>query len=199
MLTGAVVLAASLTQSTQTTPSTPPSDAVRVHFSTAKSAIPGRLWARKANDAEYSFVCTSPCTADIAVGTPLRVTLLEHDDEPYDFTLTTDRGRDIEVTARRGGRGAVAGGIVMIGVGGVTALVGLVLTAISLADIPEQSAFRTAGFITLGVGGGLTVGGIAVLSGRTWEPSVKQNPFTGPRATVPLPIAATPFSLTFTF
>ena len=195
MFAGAVVLAASLTQSAP--PSTP--DSVRVHFSAAKSAIPGRLWARKGNDAEYSLVCTSPCTADIPVGTPLRVTLLEHDDEPYDFTLTTERGRDIELMARRGGRGAVAGGIVMIGVGGVTALVGLLLTAISLADIPEQSAFRTAGFITLGVGGGLTVGGIAVLSGRTWEPSVKQIPYSGPRAMVPLPIAATPFSLTFTF
>ena len=193
MFAGAVVLAASLTQST------PPTDSVRVHFSAAKSAIPGRLWARKGNDAEYSMVCTSPCIADIPVGTPLRVTLLEHDDEPYDFTLTTERGRDIELMARRGGRGAVAGGIVMIGVGGVTALVGLLLTALSLADIPEQSAFRTAGFITLGVGGGLTVGGIAVLSGRTWEPSVKQIPYSGPRAMVPLPIAATPFSLTFTF
>lgn len=196
MLAGALVLAASLTQSTQ---SAPPATSVRVHFSTAKSAIPGRLWAKRGNDGEYSLVCTSPCIADIPVGTPLRVTLLEHDDEPYDFTLTSDRGWEIDLTARRGGRGAVAGGIAMVGVGGVTALVGLILTAISFADIPEQSAFRTAGFITLGVGGGLTVGGIAVLSGRTWEPSVKQVPFTGPRAMVPLPIAATPFSLTFAF
>ena len=197
MFAGALVLAASLTQSA---PASPPSDSVRVQFSAAKSKIPGRLWARRGGGEAYSIVCTSPCTADIAVGTPLRVTLLEHDEEPYDFTLTSDRGRDIELIARRGGRGAVAGGIVMTAVGGVTALVGVILAAISLADIPNQSSIRTAGFITLGIGGGLTIGGIAVLSGRTWEPSVKQVPFqNGRAATLPLPVAATPFSLTFTF
>ena len=197
MLAGALVLAASLTQSA---PSTPPADSVRVHFSSPGNKTKAILWAKRPGDAEYSVVCNAPCTADIPKSTPLRTTILGHEDEPTDFTLNGDLGRDIDITTRRGGRGALAGGIVMVGVGGVTALVGLVLTAISLADIPEQSSFRTAGFITLGVGAGLTIGGISLISGRTWEPVVKQRGLDNNRtATAPLPVVATPISFTIAF
>ena len=50
---------------------------------------------------------------------------------------------------------------------------------------------------------GLTVGGIAMITGRTYEPVVKQTPReNGSRwanVDVPLPAVTTPFSLTVTF
>lgn len=193
MLAGALVLAASLGQSV-------PSEPVRVHFSTPGNKIEAKLWARRGAEAEYAFVCAAPCKADIPGGTPLRATITGHEDEPYDFVLSNDAGREIEIVARRGGRGALAGGIVMTSIGGLTALVGLVLTAISFADIRDEQAIRTAGLVTLGIGAGLTAGGVTMIVGRTYEPVVKQQRFENSRwAQVPLPAVTQPFSFTITF
>lgn len=198
MLAGALVLAASLGQSV-------PHDNVRVHFSTPGNKIEAKLWAKRGADADYSFVCAAPCKADIPGGTPLRATITDHEDEPYDFVLTNDAGREIEIVARRGGRGALAGGIVMTSIGGLTALVGVIVTALSIAlDGPnfDTQAARTVGLVCLGIGAGLTVGGIAMITGRTYEPVVKQTPRENSRwanVDVPLPPVTTPFSLTVTF
>lgn len=192
---GAIVLAASLSQSV-------PSNAVRVHFSTPGNKIEAKLWAKRGSDVEYSFVCAAPCKADIPGGTPLRATITDHEDEPYDFVLSNDLGKEVDIVARRGGRGTLAGGIVMTSIGGLTVVVGLILELIALApsEFVDKSGFRTAGLICLGVGGGLTVGGIAMITGRTYEPVVKQTPQENSRwAGVPLPTAHTPLSLTITF
>lgn len=192
MLAGALVLAATLAQSV-------PREQVRVHFSTPGNKTEAKLWARRGTDVEYTYVCAAPCKADIPGGTALRATLTGHEDEPYDFVLSNDSGKEIEIVARRGGRGALAGGIVMTSIGGLTALVGLVLTLVSFADIRDEQAIRTAGLITLGVGGGLTAGGVTMITSRTYEPVVKQQPFENSRfASVPLPQTRT-FSFTLTF
>jgi hypothetical protein len=193
LLAGVLVLAASLSQSA-------PRESVRVHFSTPGNKIQAKLWAKRGADAEYSFVCAAPCKADVPGGTPLRATITDHEDEPYDFVLSNDSGHEVDIIARRGGRGALAGGIVMTSLGGLTALVGVILTAVSFAAINDQQAIRTAGLVCLGIGGGLTVGGVTMIVGRTYEPVVRQLPYENSRwASVPLPTATTPFSLTLTF
>jgi hypothetical protein len=187
MLAGALVLAASLQQQ-----AVPPS-MVRVHFTTPGNKSQAQLWARRAGDSNYSLVCNSPCKADMPGGTPLRATMTDHEDEPYDFVLSNDLGSEVEVIARRGGRGALAGGIVMTSIGGLTAVIGILLAAVSLADINNQAAFRTAGLVCIGIGGGLTVGGITLITGRTYEPVVKQQHFDNSRwATVQSPVAIVP-------
>lgn len=193
MLAGALLLAASLTQSA-------PRETVRVHFSTPGNKTQAQLWAKRGADAQYSLVCSSPCKADMPAGTALRATIVDHEDEPYDFILSNDLGNEAEIVARRGGRGALAGGIVMTSLGGLTALAGIVLAAISLADVNNPAAFRTAGLICIGVGGGLTAFGITLISGRTYEPVVRQRHRDNSRwATIPLPAVTTPFSFTITF
>lgn len=193
MLAGALVLAAALTQSA-------PNDFVRVHFTTPGNKTQAKLWAKQGADTQYKFVCSAPCKADIPGGMPLRATIDDHEDEPHDFVLSNDLGREVQIVARRGGRGALAGGIVMTSLGGLTALVGIVLFAVSFADIRDDQALRTAGLVCIGIGGGLTVGGITMITGRTYEPVLKQTSFENSRwATVPLPAVTQPFSLTVTF
>jgi hypothetical protein len=213
MFGGALVLAAGLSQSAPgqiTVVSEPAGSTVRVHFSTPKNSLEAKLWAKRGTDSNYTLVCAAPCKADVPPGTPLRATITDHEDEPYDFTLTSDMGREVDIVARRGGRGALAGGIVMTSIGGITILLGIVFTALSFADSTfiDEGAWRTAGLICLGLGGGLTVGGIALISNRTYEPVVKQSTWADRRsgaetprswASVPLPSATTPLSLTVTF
>jgi hypothetical protein len=221
MFGGALVLAAGLSQAAPapaaqpsqpgqiTVLQEPAGSMVRVHFSTPRNSLEAKLWARRGSDSNYTLVCAAPCKADVPAGTPLRATITDHEDEPYDFILSNDMGREVDIVARRGGRGALAGGIVMTSIGGLVMIIGIALTAISFADstLIDESAFRTAGLICLGLGGGLTVGGVVLISGRSYEPVVKQDSWETRRgavetrswASVPLPSATTPFSLSVTF
>jgi hypothetical protein len=198
MIAGALVLAASLTQTV-----TVPAQTVRVHFQTPGNKIEAKLWAKRAGDSEYSLVCAAPCKADIPAGMALRATITDHEDEPNDFVLSNAAGSEVDIIARRGGRGALAGGIVMTSIGGLTALVGVVLTLVSFSDVfggNNRPQVRTVGLVCIGIGAGLTIGGVSMITGRTYEPFVKQVPYESGRwANVPLPKATQPFSLTLTF
>jgi hypothetical protein len=215
LLAGALVLAAGLSQAAPspagqiTVVSDPAGSLVRVHFSTPRNSLEAKLWARRGSDSNYTLVCAAPCKADIPAGTPLRATITDHEDEPYDFTLSNEQAREVDIVARRGGRGALAGGIVMTSVGGLGVLVGIIFTAFSFGAFPggNESALRTAGLISLGIGGALAVGGVAIIVTRSYEPVVKQDSWENRRsgmepnrwATVPVPAATTPFSLTVSF
>lgn len=198
MLAGAIVLAASLTQNAPAAAPSGPS--VRVHFSTPGNKQQAMLWARRGNDSDYTAVCAAPCTVDIPVGTPLRATITNHEDEPHDFVLSTERS-EINLEARRGGRGALVGGIIVTSVGGLVAVIGAMLTLISLVpDVREDQSIRTAGFVCIGIGAGGIIGGLALIKGRTYEPTLKEHPVEKKGwAEIPLPSVSQPFSFTVTF
>lgn len=197
MSLGALALATSLAQAVPV--QAPPAQPVRVHFYTPGNKAQARLFVRR-SESEWAFVCAAPCKADLWPASQLRAVLGDHDDEPYDFVLSNDMGREIEIEARRGGRGALAGGIVMTSLGGLTFIVGAVLAALSTSSVVgNQSALRTAGIVCMGLGGGTTAGGIVLITGRTWEPRIKQMPYEPSRFTSLAPAPATPFSLTLSF
>lgn len=192
MSLGALALATSLAQAA-------PAQPVRVHFYTPANKTEARLFIRK-SESEWALVCAAPCKADLWPGSQLRAVLGDHDDEPYDFVLSNGLGSDVEIEARRGGRGALAGGIVMTSLGGLTLIVGIVLTAVSTSSaVSSQSSLRTAGVICMGLGGATTAGGIVMITGRTYEPRIKQMPYEPSRFASVVPAPATPFSLTLSF
>lgn len=160
---------------TEVAPQGPP-QVVRVNFrSKERATIYDRSTGR--------LLCATPCTADVPVGAPLRVVLEGGEDEPHDFVVTGEHGAQADVEIKRGGRGALAGGIVMVSLGGVFVLTSLVLFAISAAaedstnqTIREEAGgFRTAGLVTLIIGGGLAAGGIVLLSNRSREATTRQK------------------------
>lgn len=192
MSLAALVLAAGLAQAV-------PAQPVRVHFHTPGNKLEARLFMRK-GPSEWALVCAAPCKADLPGGAELRAVLGEHDDEPYDFFLSNDMGGEIEIEARRGGRGALAGGIVMTSLGGLTLLVGIVLTAVSTSShVQSQSTMRSAGVVCMGLGGAATAGGIVMITNRTYEPKIRQLPYEPSRFSSIVPAPTTPFSLTFAF
>ncbi len=191
MSVGALLLATSLAQAA-------PAHPVRVNFTTPGNKLEARLFVRK-SESEWALVCAAPCKADLWPGSQLRAVLGDHDDEPYDFVLSNGLGDEVNIEARRGGRGALAGGIVMTSLGGLALVVGIVLTAVSTLNTFNQSSFRTAGIISLGLGAGATAGGILMITGRTWEPRIKQMPYEPSRFAGVVPAATTPFSLTLSF
>lgn len=138
-----------------------------------------RLYVEQGPD-RWALKCTSPCAVDLPPGALLRVTLNDEYDEPHDFSLQTEAGRDVELEVKPASKGAVAGGIVMVSLGGLTAIVGLVLFAIggsSTTTSSDRGGLRTAGGVCLALGGGLTVGGILLMANRSHEPRVKQENF----------------------
>jgi hypothetical protein len=191
MSVGALLLATSLAQAAPARP-------VRVNFTTPGNKLEARLFVRK-SESEWALVCAAPCKADLWPGSQLRAVLGDHDDEPYDFVLSNGLGDEVNIEARRGGRGALAGGIVMTSLGGLALVVGIVLTAVSTLNTYNQSSLRTAGIISLGLGAGATAGGILMITGRTWEPRIKQMPYEPSRFAGLVPAATTPFSLTLSF
>lgn len=192
MSLGALVLATSLAQAA-------PAQPVAVHFHTPGNKTEARLFVRK-SESEWALVCAAPCKTSLWPGSQLRAVLGDHDDEPYDFVLANGTGGEVDIEARRGGRGALAGGIVMTSLGGLTFIVGVVLAAISTSSfVNNPSSVRTAGIVCMGVGGATTAGGIVLITGRTWEPRIKQMPYEPSRFATLAPAPATPFSLTLSF
>ena len=192
MSLSALVLSTALAQAAPVQP-------VRVHFHTPGNKVEARLFVRK-SESEWALVCAAPCKADLWTGSQLRAVLGDHDDEPYDFVLANDAGSEVDIDARRGGRGALAGGIVMTSLGGLTFIVGVALAVVSTwSVVTNQASLRTAGIICMGLGGGTTAGGILLMTNRTWEPRIKQMPYEPNRFATIVPAPATPFSLTLSF
>ncbi len=154
-----------------TAPAARPQGTVRLHVRSYKEDVPARLFVAAANGA-YAFVCQAPCTADVYPGTPLRVTIGDSD-EGHDFTMTGTPGNDVDLVVRPASKGPIAGGVVMLSFGGITALVGMVLAAAGAQSGRDGTA--TAGWICLGIGGGLTAGGIALIASRSREPRIRTN------------------------
>ena len=169
--------------------------ATTVHFSTPPGGTVAKVYTDIGQD-RWQFVCATPCKAEVDPGTKLRIVLGDHDDDSSEVTIANDLGTDIDVIARRGGRGAVALGIVLTSVGGLTFLIGALLAAVAKHD----DSLKTGAYVCLFGGGGMTAGGIALIAGRTWEPSIRQESHEGSRwaTTTPVPRPQT-FMLGFSF
>lgn len=157
-----------------------PAGTVRLSLRSYRSKELARLYVARENGA-YAFVCQSPCKADVIPGTPLRVTLGDSS-EPHDFVMSGHPGSDLDVEVRPASKGPLAGGIVMVSLGAPTALVGLILLAVSGIGSSSDADLRTAGLVVLGVGGAVTVGGIALIANRSHEPRIREDEHGGDRA-----------------
>jgi hypothetical protein len=149
---------------------------VRAHFHTSRDRGIAKIYHRRGET--FAGVCSTPCTADLHPGAALRVVLDDHDDEPHDFTLAGEgagsAGGEVDVLISRGGKGALAGGIVMTSLGGLTALVGLILVGVATASGSRTAGdLRTAGYVSLLIGGGVALGGIVLIANRSGEARVK--------------------------
>lgn len=166
--------------------------ATTVHFSTPPGATVAKVYT-DVGQGRWQFVCATPCKAEVDPGTHLRIVLGDHDDDSGEVVIANDLGSDVDVIARRGGRGAVALGITMTSVGGLVLLVGALLAAVAKHDDDA----KTGAYICLAGGFGMTAGGIGLIVGRTWEPSIRQESHEGSRwATLKMPL---PRPATFTF
>jgi hypothetical protein len=169
----------------QSAPSPPPAGIVRVNFRSPKG--PATIYDR----ANGRLLCTTPCTADVPIGAPLRVTLEGGEDEPHDFAVTADSGSMANIEIKRGGTGALVGGIVMASIGGLLVITGLVF--IGLAEALEDGSvfyedlsetYRTVGIVQLVAGIGVGVGGLVLLANRTNEATTKQKPSSASRTDI---------------
>jgi hypothetical protein len=92
----------------------------------------------------------------------------------------------------------------MTSIGGLVLLIGTVLTAVG-ASASSGVDVLTPGLICLGIGGGLTIGGVVLMSNRSKEPRVRQLPRDlderGRRGDAVLlpPVAGTPLGFSFAF
>lgn len=195
-------------QPTVVQPAPPPASprgTVRVHFHAYKDAST-RIYSESAPD-RWVFVCSTPCDVDAPPGVRLRVVYDDVDEEPHDFTLDGNAGGRTDIEVRPASKGPLAGGIVMTSIGGLTALVGIVLVAVSSSSAltsSDRSGFQVAGTVCLLAGGGLTLGGILLITNRSHEPRIKQgHPSTewgarDPGLAAALPKAVTlPLAITF--
>jgi hypothetical protein len=148
-----------------------PPGTVRLHVRSFKPSVPARLFVGRA-DGSYSFVCQAPCKADVVPGTPLRVTIGDSE-VGHDFPMSATAGNEVDLEVRPASKGPIAGGVVMISIGGVTAGLGVILTAVGGFSHNEETS--TAGYVCLGIGGALTVGGIALIANRSREPRIRTN------------------------
>jgi hypothetical protein len=180
-----------------------PSARVRMRFRAYK-ARPARVYAEISSD-KWALVCSTPCAADLFPGTHLRAVYDSHDDEPHDFTAEGTAGTPMDVEIRPASKGPLAGGIVMTSIGGLTALVGLILLAVSTSSaIPDHQAIGTAGTVCTAVGLGLTIGGVLIIANRSQEPRIRQEPSLrydeAPRQTWLAPkVVPTPLGLSLSF
>jgi hypothetical protein len=207
----------------QEVPVPAPGAPVRVHLSTYRGKGTARLYIHR-TDGSYTFVCASPCTADMAAHSELRVTLANNDEEPHTFAVPDDLGSEIDVEVRPASVGPLVGSIVLMGSGGAFMLSGAVF--IALSDISYAGAssartpdgYKTIGYVMLGIGVGAAIGGLVWLLTRSHEPKVDGAPHRAPdvygrRDTLLGDVAvqkphdpttsvlpqATPFELHFTF
>lgn len=97
-------------------------------------------------------------------------------DEGHDFTMVGNPGDDVDVEVRPPSKGALAGGIVLLSVGSVTALIGLLFVALgSTSGVSNREDYKTGGWVATGIGAGLTVAGIVLLMNRSKEPRITEN------------------------
>ena len=156
----------------------------------AEEAVPGevrgvRVWLHSsADDAlvklylqdvvggrdAWVLVCPQACRVVLPRRAKVRTTFASS--EPHDFELE-ETGRDVEIDVRGPSRAALAGGIVMVSIGSFTALVGGILFGVGV-DSDEGSSERTAGLVTLFIGGGLTIGGAILIGNRSKETRIEQ-------------------------
>jgi hypothetical protein len=145
---------------------------VRVNVRAYRNRGLVRLYTAKTSAHPKAFICEAPCMADVYPGTPLHVTFGDSDDG-HDLLLEGKPGTDVDLEVRAASKGPLAGGIVLTIVGGLTALIGLVLVGVAAGDRGDED-LMSPGLITLAVGGGLTVAGIFLIAGRSSEPRVRE-------------------------
>jgi hypothetical protein len=153
--------------------------AIRVNF---KSKLRATIYDRQTG----RLLCATPCTADVPPNAPLRVVLEGGEEEPHDFAVTGDGGGMVDVEIKRGGTGALVGGIILTATGGSVTLGGLVVVLIASVADNDRSLFRegadeirTVGIVMLVAGVGMMVGGVVLLSGRSMEATTRQKPTPG--------------------
>ena len=146
-----------------------PSVRLRVH---AASGGPVKTVVKE-SEARFVRVCAVACTTTVPRGSTVRLTL-DDDDDPRDIVLDGAESVDLEV--RPESKGPLAGSIAMIAAGGITAVIGLVLFAVSTDTSSDDSeSRRNAGLLTTVLGGGLAVAGVVVMSNRLTAPRVRQT------------------------
>lgn len=159
---------------------------VRVHVHAYKDRA-AQLATRPGPDAAWTPVCDVPCTVILPTANEYQVTLGES--EQHLFGLSPDAGREVDLEVRPASKGQLAGGIVMTSLGGVTALVGVMLlalqsamdSAVSSGGSSGSDEVGVAGWGCLGVGSAVAIGGIVLITSRSTEPRVNQSPY-GARA-----------------
>lgn len=215
--------------SAQTAPPVVPAGggAVRVHVRSYKDKGTARIFIKR-GDGTYTFVCASPCTADVPVNSELRATLANNDDEPHTFVVPGDLGPEVDLEVRPASAGPLIGGIVMMGSGGALVLSGLLFLALSdvrystsstVYNQSTQDSYKTIGYVFMGLGAAVAVGGLVWLLTRSHEPKVLDSPHREPavygrgetllgdmavakrrnETLIATPPPFTPLELTFTF
>ncbi|MBX3191897.1 MAG: hypothetical protein KF819_33205 [Labilithrix sp.] len=156
----------------------PAQGSVRMHFRMFRSKGYGRIYVLR-SDGSSGLVCRTPCTADVPVGAQMRATVGEND-EPHFFAVPADMGQEIDVEIRGPSVGALVGGIVMLGTGGALLLSGAILVALAgdtrNSIIDTESLYRTTGYVCIGIGAGVAIGGLVLLLTRSTEPRVEADP-----------------------
>jgi hypothetical protein len=153
---------------------------IRVNFRSTKA--PATVYDRGTG----RLVCTTPCTADVPAGAALRVVLEGGEDEPHDFVVGGEHGPNIDIEFKRGGTGALVGGIVMTSIGGLLVVTGIVLLGLASAlddgsrlysDLSDT--YRTVGIVQIVAGIGVGVGGLVLLGSRSNEATLRTKPSYG--------------------
>lgn len=138
------------------------------------------------NEGGLALVCVAPCEAQLPPGARLRATWNDGD-AGHDFTLAGAAGEDVDVAVGAPKRGALAAGIVLTSLGALTMLVGGIVAARgengSLGPGAKPEDLRPVGWVTLGIGTAITIGGVALIFGSSTEPRVSQQRLVAGRPT----------------
>jgi hypothetical protein len=150
---------------------------VRIHFRTYHGKQHARVYAHRADDS-WAVVCDAPCTIDSPVGTELRITIGNYEEEPHTFVVPGDVGPEMDLEIKPASIAPLVGGIVMMGTGGAVAFVGLIAIAIANAEHSLRGAddLQTVGIVVTGVGVATAAGGLLWLVNRSHEPRTNEKP-----------------------